>query len=174
MRIVSPLLKNLVYPVLASTGAFRWTSRDGLAVVTYHGVIPDGYEQVDSAMDGSLVRAEVLQRQLHLLKHHYNLITPEEFLDSIEKESALPPRAVLVTCDDGLLNCLTEMLPVLQQEDVKCLFFVTGASAEELRGVLWYEELFLIFLKARSGPFEVACEQIVMRGELSDRAQRRL
>ena len=173
MRIVSPLLKNVVYPALAVTGAFRWTSTAGLAVVTYHGVIPDGYAPVDSVMDGSLIRADVMQRQLRLLKQHYNLATPEEFLDSIEKGSALPPKAVLVTCDDGLLNCLTDMLPVLQQEDVKCLFFVTGASAEESRTTLWYEELFLMFLKARSGPFEVSSGGIVIQGKLADGAQRR-
>ena len=173
MRIVSPLLKNLVYPTLAAAGVFRRTSATGLAVVTYHGVMPDGYESVDSALDGNLIRADVLLSQLRLLKRHYNLITPEEFLVSIEKGSALPPKAVLVTCDDGLLNCLTDMLPILQQEDVKCLFFVMGASVVESRTALWYEELFLIFLRARSGQFEVASNEIVIRGEFSDRAQRR-
>jgi len=78
-----------------------------------------------------------------------------------------------VTCDDGLLNCLTDMLPVLQQEGVKCLFFVTGASAEESRSTLWYEELFLMFLKARSGPFEISSDGIVIQGKLEDKAQRR-
>ena len=85
----------------------------------------------------------------------------------------MPPKAVLVTCDDGLLNCLTDMLPVLQQEGVKCLFFVTGASAEESRSTLWYEELFLMFLKATSGQFHVSTDGIVIQGRLADRAQRR-
>lgn len=173
MRIVSPLLKNLIYPTLAMTGVFRRTPAAGLAVVTYHGVIPRGYESVDSAVDGNLIDTDVLQRQLRLLKRHYNLVTPEEFLDSIEKGSALPLKAVLVTCDDGLVNCLTDMLPVLQHEEVKCLFFVTGTSAEETRNTLWYEELFLIFLKARSGRFEVSSEGFVIQGELAGSAQRR-
>src|SRR5215469_14382801 len=174
MRIVSPLLKNLVYPTLAMAGAFRRTSSTGLAVLTYHGVMPDGYESVDGALDGSLIHAGALRSQLRLVKQHYNVVTPEEFLDFIERGSALPARAVLVTCDDGLLNCLTDMLPVLQQEDVKCLFFVTGASTEESRTTLWYEDLYLIFLKARSGPFEISSEKIVLRGQFSDGAQRRL
>jgi len=173
MRIVSPLLKKLVYPTLATLGAFRRTTATGLAVVTYHGVRPTGYQSVDGALDGNLISAEMLQRQLRLLKRHYNLITPQEFLDSVEAGSALPPKVVLVTCDDGLLNCLTDMLPVLQQERVKCLFFVTGASAEESRSTLWYEELFLVFLKARSGSFEVSFDGIVLQGKLANRAQRR-
>src|SRR5215469_1830154 len=170
MRIVSPLLKNLVYPTLAMAGAFRRTSSTGLAVLTYHGVMPDGYESVDGALDGSLIHAGALRSQLRLVKQHYNVVTPEEFLDFIEKGSKLPARAVLVTCDDGLLNCLTDMLPVLEQEDVKCLFFVTGTSADESRSTLWYEELFLTFLKARSGPFEISCEGVVIKGKLSDEA----
>lgn len=173
MRIVSPLLKNLVYPTLAVSGSFRRNSATGLAVVTYHGVMPQGHESVDSVLDGNLIDAEVLRSQLRLLKRHYNLITPQEFVDSIEKGSTLPAKAVLVTCDDGLLNCLTDMLPVLQQEGVSCLFFVTGASAEESRTVLWYEELFLMFLKARSGPFEISSGGVAIQGKLADRAQRR-
>jgi len=173
MRIVSPVLKKLLYPTLALTGAFRRTSAGGLCVLTYHGVMPQGYESIDRALDGHLIDAEVLQSQLRLIKRHYDLITPEEFLDSIEKKSALPAKAVLVTCDDGLLNCLTDMLPILQQEKVKCLFFVTGASATESRSTLWYEELFLLFLKARSGPFELSVDGTVVQEKLADRAQRR-
>jgi peptidoglycan/xylan/chitin deacetylase (PgdA/CDA1 family) len=173
MRIVSPLLKNLVYPTLAVSGSFRRNAAAGLAVVTYHGVMPLGHQSVDSVLDGNLIDADVLRSQLRLLKRHYNPITPQEFIDSIEKQSKLPAKAVLVTCDDGLLNCLTDMLPVLQQEGVRCLFFVTGASAEESRGILWYEELFLIFLKARSGPFEISSGGVVIQGKLTDRTKRR-
>ena len=173
MRIVSPLLKNLVYPTLAMAGAFRRTSSTGVAVLTYHGVMPHGYESVDGALDGNLITADALRSQLRLVKQHYNLVTPEEFLDFIERGSTLQARAVLVTCDDGLLNCLTDMLPILEQEGVKCLFFVTGASAEESRSTLWYEELFLMFLKARSGSFEISSEGVVLQGKLADEAQRR-
>ena len=105
-------------------------------MVTYHGVLPEGYEPVDPAFDGNLIRADVLRRQLRLLKAHYNVISPEDALAWREGRRELPPKAVLLTCDDGLLNCLTDMLPVLQQEKVSCLFFVTGASTEESRTML--------------------------------------
>ena len=60
----------------------------------------------------------------------------------------MPPRAVLLTCDDGLQNTLTDMLPVLHECGVSCLFFVTGGSTEETSSMLWYEELYLMFLAA--------------------------
>ena len=106
----------------------------------------------------------MLRQQLRLLKAHYNVISPEDALAWREGRRELPPRAVLLTCDDGLLNCLTDMLPVLRQEALKCLFFVTGASAEESRTMLWYEELFLLFLGARAGRFEISSEGVVIQG----------
>jgi peptidoglycan/xylan/chitin deacetylase (PgdA/CDA1 family) len=173
MRIVTPVLKRVVYPALSTAGIFHRTSASGLAVLTYHGVKPPGYEVVDAAFDGNLISVEMLRQQLRLLKRYYNVISPAEFLDWRERNRTLPERAVLLTCDDGLRNCLTDMLPVLQQESVKCLFFVTGASAQEVRSMLWYEDLFLLLFSAPDGPFEIAANGIVIRGELSTRHQRR-
>jgi peptidoglycan/xylan/chitin deacetylase (PgdA/CDA1 family) len=39
------------------------------------------------------------------------------------------------------------MLPVLQEERIQCLFFVTAASCGEKPGMLWYEELYRLMLK---------------------------
>jgi peptidoglycan/xylan/chitin deacetylase (PgdA/CDA1 family) len=80
---------------------------------------------------------------------------------------------VLVTCDDGLLNCLSDMLPILQQESVKCLFFVTGASATDTRSMLWYEELFLLFFNAPAGTVDVSYDGITIQSTLTSREQRR-
>jgi len=173
MKIVSPFLKRALYPALSGAGVFHRTSAPGLAVVTYHGVVPQGYELVDAALDGNLVTAEMLRRQLRLLKAHYNVISPEDALAWREGQRELPPRAVLVTCDDGLLNCLTDMLPVLRQEKVSCLFFVTGASAGDSRKMLWYEGLFLMFMRAPAGHFEISCDGVAIQGDLGSREQRR-
>jgi len=172
MRIVSPFLKRVVYPSLSATGLLRRTAPSGLAVVTYHGVLPPEYKPVDPAFDGNLVTAEILRQQLRLLKTHYNVISPEDVL-AWRQGSELPARAVLLTCDDGLLNHLTDMVPVLQQEGVQCLFFVTAASAGEERKMLWYEELFLLFLSAPEGPLSMSRDAIEIRGKLGSREQRR-
>lgn len=156
MRFVSPLLKKVVYPTLARSGVLRRISPPGLAIVTYHGILPEGYKVIDAAFDGNLIRAEEFERQLRHLKANYNIVAPADLLAWRKGQSALPTRAVLLTCDDGLVNHLTDMLPILATENLKCLFFVlggiTGASAKrsttegggEERGMLWYEELFLL------------------------------
>ena len=173
MKIISSVLRSAVYPSMAAAGIFRRTRAAGLAIVTYHGVLPPGYEPIDAALDGNLIAADTLQRQLCLLKKSYNVISPEEFLAWREGRFALPERAVLLTCDDGLLNCLTEMLPVLQQAGPRCLFFVTGASAQETRTTLWYEDLLLAFLRAPAASFEVTFEGLRFAGELGSRKRRR-
>lgn len=152
MRFVSPLLKQVVYPSLATTGYFRKrASRGELSVVTYHGVLPRGYESTDPALDGSLVTAESLRRQLRLLKSSYDVVAAPDVLHWLEGSQKLPARAVLLTCDDGLQNTLTDMLPVLREEGLTCLFFVTGASAEDSPQTLWYEELYLLLRAAPAG-----------------------
>jgi peptidoglycan/xylan/chitin deacetylase (PgdA/CDA1 family) len=143
MRLVSPLLKRAVYPTLHRTG---WLARtmppDGYAVVNYHGVLPAGYHSNEPFLDGNLIPAETLRKQLRLLKKRYQILQPEDFRQCVEQRKPLPPRSILITCDDGLLNVLTDMLPVLQEEQVSCLFFVTAASCDEQPRTLWYEELY--------------------------------
>ena len=143
MRLVSPLLKHAVYPTLHHIGWLdRITPPGGYAVVNYHGVVPSDHSQPELFLDGNLVQPEVFRQQLQFLKSHYHIIHPEDFRAWVERGKALPPRAILVTCDDGLLNTLTDMLPVLRSESVPCLFFVTGASCGDDPGMLWYEELY--------------------------------
>jgi len=168
LRIVSPALKHLVFPALSKSGYLRYAAGDGPAVVTYHGVFPAGYEIRNLALDGNLVRADALRRQLDLLKQRYHVITPEEFLHWSElqwseeesgdgktsqekrfvKKLSLPPRSILLTCDDALRNTLTEMVPILRDFGLSCLFFATGASTEPTPSMLWYEELYLMLLDA--------------------------
>lgn len=145
MRLVSPLLKHVVYPCLATTGCLHNAVRQpNLRVVTYHGVLPEGYKIQNAELDGGLVSAGTLHRQLRLLKSRYHVISPEEFFFWCSTRKPLPSCSVLLTCDDGLLNNLTDMLPVLQAEGLQCLFFVTGASLTDKRRMLWHEQLHLM------------------------------
>ncbi|HET9308937.1 MAG TPA: polysaccharide deacetylase family protein [Candidatus Sulfotelmatobacter sp.] len=164
----------MVYPTLSAIGYLRPRSGEGqLAIVTYHGVVPVSYAQRDSALDGNLVSADRLRAQLRLLKDRYSVISPETFLSWLRNQERLPPYSVLLTCDDGLRNVLTDMLPVLLDEGVRCLFFVTGASASESRTMLWYEDLFLLFLRAPAGNFEVSYGGVSIQAELRSVEQRR-
>jgi peptidoglycan/xylan/chitin deacetylase (PgdA/CDA1 family) len=145
MRLVSPLLKHVVYPTLHLTGLLDGIPPVGnCTVVNYHGLVPSDHSEGDVFLDGNLVQPEVFRKQLRFLKTHYQIVHPDDFRAWHEQGKPLPPRAVLLTCDDGLLNTLTDMLPVLHSESVSCLFFVTAASCSDNPGMLWYEELYVL------------------------------
>lgn len=147
MKLISPMLKHLLYPILSRIGFLKHYAHHGkFCAVTYHGVLPTGYQSIDPMLDGTMVSADTLRMQIRLLKARYNVISPEQFRAWIEHKKELPPRAVLLTCDDGLENTVTDMLPVLKDEGVSCLFFVTTAAADAGIGMLWYEELYLMLL----------------------------
>jgi peptidoglycan/xylan/chitin deacetylase (PgdA/CDA1 family) len=155
MRFVSPLLKRAVYPTLSRLGYLhRYADRGQLSVVTYHGVLPAGHKAVDLQLDGAWVTPDVFRRQLRLLRSHYNVVSPAQIRLWCKGEGSLPPRAVLLTCDDGLANAVTNMLPILQEEGLSCLFFVTTRSLAEEPSMLWYEELYFTLLDVPEGQFE--------------------
>lgn len=147
MRLLSPILEHVVYPVLGRTRRFPSSA----CVVTYHGVVSDRHHSADSFPDNTSLTLAQFRAQLSLLKRNYNVISPEHFLAWLRGLECLPPRAVLLTCDDGLLNNLSIMLPVLQGEGLQCLFFITGKSAEDRPSMLWYVELYLMMMNATPG-----------------------
>ena len=165
MKLVSPLLKHVVYPGLSKGGYFRRAARTGPVVLTYHGILPAGYKIINPALDGNLVSADSFREQLRFLKKRYNVISPKEFLLWCETKHELPPRSVLLTSDDGLRSSLFDMLPVLQESDLECLFFVTGASLSHTATMLWYEELSLMFLAAPAS-FSLELLEIGLRAEV--------
>ena len=170
--MVSPILKRVVYPWLANSGYLRRRADGGsFCVITYHGVLPEGYQVSDAQQDGSLVSAENLRSQLRLLKECYHVVCPDQVRDWIVDGKELPPLAILLTCDDGLRSALTGMVPILQEEELSCLFFVLGASVGESSRILWYEELYLLMAAAPGGSYSFDAPKIDF--ELGDRTQRR-
>jgi peptidoglycan/xylan/chitin deacetylase (PgdA/CDA1 family) len=172
VRVVSPILKRAVYPCLATSGYLRRRAKCGsLCVITYHGVYPAAYQVLDSQQDGTLVSAQNFRDQLRLLKECYHVVSPEQVRDWLVDGKDLPELAVLLTCDDGLRNTLTEMAPILREEDLSCLFFVLGASARAEGATLWYEDLSLLLLAAPAGDY--LFDNLQLGVALKDREQRR-
>jgi len=171
MRLVSPLLKHVVYPGLSKAGYLRREADAGPVVLTYHGVLPAGYKIVDPGLDGNLLSADSFRRQMRFIRKQHNVISPTEFLLWCQGGHELPPRSVLLTCDDGLRSSLFEMVPILQEFDLECLFFVTGASLSPTPTMLWYEELYLMFL-ADPESFTLELLEIGLHAKVSQQEKR--
>jgi peptidoglycan/xylan/chitin deacetylase (PgdA/CDA1 family) len=109
-------------------------------------------------LDGSLVSAAALRSQLRLLRRTYQIVSPPQFRLWLQGKLELPPHSVLITCDDCLQNVLSDMLPVLREFEVPCLFFATGSSLKENAEALWYEELYLMMCARASQAAISVCE----------------
>ena len=174
MRVLSPILHRVIYPALGSVGYFHSRRVAPIAVITYHGVLPAGYKSEDAFLDNTLVTEGAFRSQLRLLKKHYNVISPDEFLLWIRKRGDLPERAILLTCDDGLLNHLNVMVPILKEEQLKCLFFLTGSSLGNAPTLLWYVELYLMLMEAPARNEPIHLRGIAISGLSADSGQRRV
>lgn len=156
MNIISFLLRKTLYQSLSLSGFFRFwrekKNRKCLTIITYHGVLPSNYKVNDQWFDGNLIDKDEFRQHVRFLKSNYNVISPDEFYLCLEHDYLLPEKAVLITCDDGLLNNVTDMLPILKEEALKCIFFVTTASLNLKSSMLWLEELYLLLKLARNGP----------------------
>jgi peptidoglycan/xylan/chitin deacetylase (PgdA/CDA1 family) len=166
MRILSPVLNRIIYPFLGALGYFRGHAGQ-VSVLTYHGVVPEEYRSCDYLLDSHLHRAKDFRAELRLLKRHYSIISPEQFLVWLKGDNDLPKSAVLLTCDDGLLNAVTDMLPILEDEHVRCLFFVTGDFLSSEPRMLWYEELYLMFMDSQVREFQFCLESAPLTFALS-------
>ena len=98
MRLVSPVLKRMVYPILSRIGYLhRYAERSQLSVVTYHGVLPAGYRIMDLQLDGSWVTPDGFRRQLRLLRSGYNVVSPSQVRLWCKGEGSLPRRVMACT-----------------------------------------------------------------------------
>jgi len=150
MRFISPFLKRVVYPGLSRSGCLRRHTRDTPVVLTYHGLLPPGYKTFDPVLDGNLVTPQRFRQHLQFLAKHYHMISPEGFLRWINGDERLPANSVLLTCDDGLRNNLTDMLPILQEFRLTCLFFVTSTGLNGNPAMSWCDEFLLMLLAGPS------------------------
>ena len=79
-------------------------------VFMYHGVTPP--QPGLRCEELGVVYREDFERHLAIMKKRFTLLHPEECADLIERGLPPPPRAALLTLDDGHQNLLDHALPV--------------------------------------------------------------
>ncbi|MBE7177982.1 MAG: polysaccharide deacetylase family protein [Mucilaginibacter polytrichastri] len=74
---------------------------------------------------------ELFKEQVVYLQKHYNLITVEELIGAYCSGADLPPRAALLTFDDGYADHFTNVLPVLRKKGISGAFFPPVKAIKE-------------------------------------------
>lgn len=106
------------------------------SILLYHGV-----GERDSDPHGLWVTPEAFQAQLAHLRNHYQLISLSELTEAVHA-GVVPPRAVVLTFDDGYLDNYTVASELLTAFDVPATFFVTTDQLEQTGDYeFWWDAL---------------------------------
>ena len=106
----------------------RRLNRMNLTIVMYHYV---------RKLKGSLypdikgLEIDLFKEQIRYLKKHYNIISAYDLLDAVSSGYELPPRALLLTFDDGYIDHFSNVFPVLIKEKISGCFFPVAKTVVE-------------------------------------------
>lgn len=173
-------VRRLIASVLYYSGAL-WllaarTLRGRIVVLMYHRVLPDN---VDSYTAGAIVvSVETFNRQMRFLRRFFNPLTLQEFNEVFNGRRPLPPKACLVTFDDGWFDNHAHALPVLRKHRVPAVIFAaTGFVGTE--HCFWQERLtralFLLHKQPKAAAFlrEIGGEHLTRLDDASARGAAR-
>ncbi len=125
----------------------RGLQRDSLVVLNYHGVLDEGdFHGADKNVYCNTVTTEEFAGHLEFLTRHYRPIRASDVETWVAGERDLPPRAVLLTFDDGLRNNLTHAAPLLKRYGVPAILFLTTGYLGTSR-LLWPQELYELAMR---------------------------
>jgi biofilm PGA synthesis lipoprotein PgaB len=90
------------------------------------------YHDVSTGFLGDIysVRKKDLIEQFDYLKAHYNVVGLQDILDAAAGKKNLPPKAVLLTFDDGLASFYENVYPLLKSYKFKSIFSIVGSWTE--------------------------------------------
>lgn len=135
------IMRRLLWIVLRALGlpaALRFLHRHHLTILLYHGVAP----RVDRHIYNyrrKFITPEAFGRHLEYLSKRYAVLELDSALAKL-REGTLPPRALVITFDDGYRNFYDYALPLLQKYGMPATIFV--ASDFVLRQKpLWVDRL---------------------------------
>lgn len=83
----------------------------------YHDISDEPSEFSES--HGLNVPPTLFEYQIRFIKNQFNVISPDDLL-----ESRIPPKAALITFDDGLRSFFTNAIPILEKHQVPCIIFL--------------------------------------------------
>lgn len=70
----------------------------------------------------------LLREQLEYFKSHFNVVTMEQVMESVEGKYNLPENALLLTFDDGYIDNYTYAMPLLEEYRMQGAFFIPGKT----------------------------------------------
>ena len=115
-------VKNFVYLGVGTVGRLRRSAPDGLRVLLYHKV-----NDVDGN-PASVPTAVFADHMAMVDAEEYRPVSLDDVLDHLSRGASLPPRATLITFDDGYRDNLVGAAPILASHGYPAVLFVSVGS----------------------------------------------
>ena len=116
---------------------YKWTKfKRGeypLSILYYHHVFADNepYHPDD-------INAQDFERQIDYLQKHFNIFPLKIAIDLL-RQKQLPPKALVISFDDGYQDNYTIAAPILEKLNCPAIFFIATEGVE--KGYLWNDEI---------------------------------
>ncbi len=139
------MLKSVAKKILYHSGVFpfqhRLKNRHTLSVSMFHRVLPEKEAEELGADPLWTIRPEILSDAIAFFMRHYNIVSLGQVRRHSHGGAVLPPRALLITFDDGWRDNYTYALPVLRAHSCPAVLFlaVHRVGHEE---PFWEEQVF--------------------------------
>jgi peptidoglycan/xylan/chitin deacetylase (PgdA/CDA1 family) len=139
----------------------------GLRVLAYHRVLPAADEH-SFGHDIELVSAweDEFDWQVRHMARHYEVITCHELVRLLDAGRPVPPRALMITFDDGFRDNHQIAMPILRRHGVPAVMYVaTGYLDRE--DLFWFDGLVHDVLQSQAATLPVGDANIPL-GETTD------
>lgn len=146
----------------------RFALRGRVVVLMYHRVLSEAERRKSHSSDGIVVDTGTFHRQLAFLRRHFNVISPQVFVEHLRQRRPFPDASCLVTFDDGWSDNFAHALPALRKYGVPAVIFLPTDYIGTGRQ-LWTErtirQLHRLYRRYRQVPEEVTAviEQLGLR-----------
>lgn len=124
-----------------------------LTVLCYHRIMdrPDDFPFDDDLVSAS---AADFDRQMAWVAEHYNVIDFRDLAGHLDREGRFPPRALIVTFDDGYYDNHSVAWPILYKHGLKAVMFVTSGFIGTDR-IFWWDRIAWLVKTASPGSYEI-------------------
>ena len=97
------------------------------------------------AADAMTVRTETFRSQLRFLHEHgYTVVRLRSLIAALRGTETLPPRAVVITVDDGHRSVMTEMWPVIREYGLPVTLFIYPSAISNASYAMTWDQLALL------------------------------
>jgi peptidoglycan/xylan/chitin deacetylase (PgdA/CDA1 family) len=156
--MINDAVKMAAHRLGALAAYHRVRNRRTLTVLMFHRILPAAERDLSGADPLYTVTPHLFEEILAFARRHYSLVGLDDVVAARARRAALPPRALLITFDDGWRDNRDLALPILDRGRVPAVVFVASDAIDDT-GVCWWQEVVLWSLRSGRKSYDELCRE---------------